>query len=65
MSGAPNNDLVKQIETDAEGIKSHLKKTNTAEKKWTPTADGTRLAQVRSASYSRFCRADLKEDKKN
>lgn len=41
MSGAPS-DFVKQLESDADALKSKLKKTNTAEKTWTPTADGTR-----------------------
>lgn len=40
MAGAPSKDFVKEIEGDAEGVKSKLKKTTTAEKTWTPTADG-------------------------
>ena len=40
MASAPK-DFVKQIEGEAEGVKSKLKKTNTAEKTWTPTAEGT------------------------
>lgn len=45
MASAPQ-DFVKQIEGDGEGLKTKLKKTNTAEKTWTPTAEGAFTALV-------------------
>ena len=35
---APDKNLAKAIEENADGVKSKLKKTNTNEKTWHPTA---------------------------
>ena len=45
MADAPK-DFVKQLETDAENIKSKLKKTDTKEKNPLPTADGPFLSSL-------------------